>query len=116
MNGKEILEKILPKGGELKGAEPYSHQQKALKALESGKAIILRAPTGSGKTEAVLAPFLAMQGKDFPRQMIYSLPMRVLAFQLAQRARKAVEECGFQKDKKDGILHDLVDNYLYFMS
>ena len=108
MNGKEILEKILPKGGELKGAEPYSyqpylHQEKALEALQSGKAIILRAPTGSGKTEAVLAPFLAMQGKDFPWQMIYSLPMRVLAFQLAQRAREAVEKCGFQKDKKDVV-------------
>jgi len=96
MNGKEILEKILPKG--VKEAEPYSHQQKALEALVNGKAIILRAPTGSGKTEAVLAPFLAMQGKDFPRQMIYSLSMRVLAFQLAQRARKAVKECGLQND------------------
>ncbi|MCX7705859.1 MAG: CRISPR-associated helicase Cas3' [bacterium] len=50
--------------------------------------LLIKAPSGSGKTEAVIAPFLSQFiANDFsiaPR-MIYVLPMRVLANTLAER-------------------------------
>ncbi|HIC90849.1 MAG TPA: DEAD/DEAH box helicase, partial [Syntrophaceae bacterium] len=40
--------------------------------------VILRAPTGSGKSEAAFMPFLNLRGKTLPNRMIYTLPMRAL--------------------------------------
>jgi len=37
----------------LTGHEPYPHQIKTYEALAKGESVILRAPTGSGKSEAV---------------------------------------------------------------
>ncbi len=72
---------------------PYDHQRQAAKALLAGKSVLLRAPTGSGKTEAICGPFLHSLATDgpLPRRMIYSLPMRVLATALRDRARKWTE-------------------------
>ncbi|MCD6318068.1 CRISPR-associated helicase Cas3' [Candidatus Aerophobetes bacterium] len=70
-------------------AAPYEHQIKMWEIIEKGKyPILLKAPTGSGKTEAVIAPFLAqfVKNKFFvaPR-LIYVLPMRVLVNSIADR-------------------------------
>lgn len=58
------------------------------KAFKGNFPLLLKAPTGSGKTEAVLAPFLSQfLNNDFtiaPR-LIYVLPMRVLANSIADR-------------------------------
>ncbi|HOP60130.1 MAG TPA: CRISPR-associated helicase Cas3' [Candidatus Saccharicenans sp.] len=71
---------------------PYDHQKEVWKRLLEGNfPLLLRAPTGSGKTEAVLAPFLSQfLNNDFtiaPR-LIYVLPMRVLANSIAERIQK----------------------------
>jgi len=71
---------------------PYEHQVKIWEKLTNGETpLLLRAPTGSGKTEAVIAPFLYQFVKrDFflaPR-LIYVLPMRVLANTLTERIKK----------------------------
>jgi len=71
---------------------PYEHQIKVWGKLIGGETpLLLRAPTGSGKTEAVVAPFLYQFVKnDFfiaPR-LIYVLPMRVLANTLTERIKK----------------------------
>ncbi|MEJ5376853.1 MAG: CRISPR-associated helicase Cas3' [bacterium] len=49
--------------------------------LLAGRNAILQAPTGSGKTKAALFPFLLAQKQDldFPRKVLYCVPMRVLA-------------------------------------
>lgn len=75
---------------EITGFNPHSFQLAAIKSIIEGKSIILRAPTGSGKSEAILIPFLFLYvqnltGKKFPNQLIYSLPMRVLVNSLGNR-------------------------------
>jgi len=70
---------------------PYEHQRKLWELLKREKyPILLKAPTGSGKTEAVLAAFLNqfLLGEFViaPR-LIYVLPMRVLVNSIADRIR-----------------------------
>lgn len=65
--------------------ELFPFQQRAFEALVQGRNVILQAPTGAGKTRAALFPFLYCLAESdpgcFPRQCIYSVPMRVLANQ-----------------------------------
>lgn len=67
------------------GLTPQAHQKGAWSALQNGHPIILRAPTGSGKTEAVVFPFIALRNHSLPSRLIYALPLRSLANQIAQR-------------------------------
>jgi CRISPR-associated endonuclease/helicase Cas3 len=58
-----------------------SYQIEPARVLLEGRNVILQAPTGSGKTKAAQFPFFAAQrlGLNFPRKMVYCVPMRVLA-------------------------------------
>ena len=67
---------------------PYRYQKDCMEYISEGKSIILRAPTGSGKSEAVIVPFLAYMNETLPPQIIYSLPVRVLVEDLAERFKK----------------------------
>lgn len=73
----------------LKIDSPYEHQKEIWNKLLEGRfPLLLKAPTGSGKTEAVIAPFLSQfLNDDFPiaPRLIYVLPMRVLANNIADR-------------------------------
>jgi len=68
----------------------YPHQKKTMDYLLCGKSIILRAPTGSGKSEAVIIPFLIGMNQSLPSQIIYSLPVRTLVNDLAERFKRYV--------------------------
>jgi CRISPR-associated endonuclease/helicase Cas3 len=65
--------------------ELYPYQQRVKELIQSGKSVILQAPTGAGKTRAALAPFIENffdhADGSTPRKCIYSVPMRVLANQ-----------------------------------
>jgi len=52
---KNYKEKVLSRMRfkNLTGYEPYPHQIATYEALKNGKSVILRAPTGSGKSEAI---------------------------------------------------------------
>jgi CRISPR-associated endonuclease/helicase Cas3 len=56
-------------------------------SLQDGKSIVMRAPTGSGKSEAILCGYLwaLLQSEAFPQQTVYALPMRCLVDSLAKR-------------------------------
>ena len=57
--------------------------------------LLLRSPTGSGKTEAVLAPFLSQfidNNYLIAPRMIYVLPMRVLVNSVAERIKKYIQK------------------------
>ncbi|MGQ9696117.1 MAG: DEAD/DEAH box helicase, partial [Thermodesulfobacteriota bacterium] len=75
---------------------PFDHQIHIWERIHNMEfPLLMRAPTGSGKTEAVLAPFLSQfVNNNFyiaPR-LIYVLPMRVLANSVAERIKKYTEK------------------------
>jgi len=71
---------------------PFEHQINLWERIHAiDFPLLLKAPTGSGKTEAVLAPFLSqfIDNKfHIAPRMIYVLPMRVLVNSVAKRIRK----------------------------
>lgn len=73
----------------------YPYQERVKQLIHSGKSVILQAPTGAGKTRAALAPFIEaffdFPPEAFPRQCIYSVPMRVLANQFVHEYRRYAE-------------------------
>lgn len=89
MEAREFYKKYL-------GIEnPFHHQVSLFEKLTSGFfPLVLKAPTGSGKTEAVVAPFLSQfVSGDFiiaPR-LVYVLPMRVLVNSTAERIKDYAE-------------------------
>ncbi|NJE06357.1 CRISPR-associated helicase Cas3' [Thermococcus sp. M36] len=69
------------------GFNPYTFQLEAMESLIEGSSLIVRAPTGSGKSEMVLIPFIFETNENLPSQMIYSLPNRTLVESIGERAR-----------------------------
>ncbi|RLF37146.1 MAG: CRISPR-associated helicase Cas3', partial [Thermoplasmata archaeon] len=70
------------------GFTPYEYQKQAMDFLMDGKTLIIRAPTGSGKTELALVPFIYHLNDFLPPQLIYSLPTRTLVESIGERATK----------------------------
>lgn len=71
---------------------PYEMQENLWQILQEGRfPVLLKAPTGSGKTEAIVAPFLSQFTENrfiIAPRLIYVLPMRVLVNSVAERIRK----------------------------
>jgi CRISPR/Cas system-associated endonuclease/helicase Cas3 len=72
--------------------QPYNFQTQAIAQILKRQNTILRAPTGSGKTETAIAPFLFAKSLnlDFPNKLIYVVPLRTLANSLRQRVEMLV--------------------------
>lgn len=97
---------------------PYLHQIELWEKIKDGEfPILLKAPTGSGKTEAVLAPFLSQfienNFKIAPR-LIYVLPMRILVNNITERIRKYTKKISPYISVK--IQHGDVPNALFFIA
>jgi CRISPR-associated endonuclease/helicase Cas3 len=71
---------------------PFDYQIEVARLLFDGRNILLRAPTGAGKTWAVLAPFLFDGWKARPTRLIYALPLRTLAQGVYHQARDAAKK------------------------
>lgn len=74
----------------------YPYQQRVKELIQSGHSVILQAPTGAGKTRAALAPFIEaffeFPASRFPKQCIYSVPMRALATQFEAEYKKLAQK------------------------
>jgi CRISPR/Cas system-associated endonuclease/helicase Cas3 len=72
--------------------QPYNFQTQTINRILKRQDTILRAPTGSGKTETAIAPFLFAKSLnlDFPNKLIYVVPLRTLANSLRQRVEMLV--------------------------
>ena len=92
LRDKDVLEgemKICQKFKNICGFDRvYPFQHEVFKLLKQGKSIVLHAPTGSGKSEAIITPFLDNMNTSLPSQLIYSLPMRTLVDDLSKRFKK----------------------------
>lgn len=71
--------------------EPFDHQISVARLLFDHKNVLLRAPTGAGKTLAVIVPFLSDLWQHKPSRLIYALPLRTLAQGVYQDAQCAVK-------------------------
>lgn len=92
----ELVSKIVEaRGCHLK---KYSFFEEVWKALSEGsRFLVIRAPTGCGKTEAVFTPFAhaLANNTDSPWfSMVYALPTRSLVFSMAKRFSKALKASG----------------------
>ncbi|EYE89416.1 hypothetical protein Q428_02910 [Fervidicella metallireducens AeB] len=74
------------------GFYPYKFQISIAEKLLNNKNVIMQAPTGSGKTWASIMPYLysCYKGINFPRKLIYSLPLRVLANSLYSEVNEKI--------------------------
>ncbi len=78
----------------LTGNHPYPYQERFAALWEDGNSLILRAPTGAGKTWTVVAPFLhsVASGRRFADRLIYALPLRTLASGIHRSVADAVSQ------------------------
>jgi CRISPR-associated endonuclease/helicase Cas3 len=72
----------------------YRYQRRVCDLVLGGRPVVLQAPTGAGKTRAALEPFFEAFVRElpFPRQAIYSVPMRTLANQFHTEHRRALQD------------------------
>ncbi len=73
---------------------PHDYQLRVARRLFEGRNLLLRAPTGAGKTLAVLAPFFAEGWKAKPCRLIYALPLRTLAQGIYREAESLALKLG----------------------
>ncbi len=106
MTVKEAFESIV-------GYAPYDHQARAWTVLAQGKPLVLRAPTGSGKTEAVFLPFAASAISSNPLRLLYALPLRSLANQLKERLERYATRLG-RRDWRIRLQHGQVPESVLF--
>lgn len=75
---------------------PYEHQVRGWEQINAlNFPLLLKAPTGSGKTEAVIAPFLSQFINNkfhIAPRLLYVLPMRVLVNSLAGRIKSYTQK------------------------
>src|SRR5712692_1388624 len=81
---------------------PRLFQLKVRELLMKGKSVILQAPTGAGKTDAALWPFiqnLEQDGNALPRTCLYATPMRVLSNQFYEKYRHRIARLDKERGK-----------------
>jgi CRISPR-associated endonuclease/helicase Cas3 len=98
---------------QLTGHAPFDYQVRVGRLLCEGKNIVLRAPTGAGKTWSVLVPFLFPEWKEAPARLIYALPLRTLAQGVYREARETARRLGLAVEgEQDGRGREVVSPFV----
>lgn len=71
---------------------PFDYQTHAAELLTEGRNVLLRAPTGAGKTWTVVVPSLWDFWQNKPNRLIYALPLRTLAQGIYAEAKSLAEK------------------------
>jgi CRISPR/Cas system-associated endonuclease/helicase Cas3 len=89
----ELLSLVEKYFQDLTGFCPRQFQTETIVKLLNRQDVLLRAPTGSGKTETAIAPFLFAKPLElnFPNKLIYVVPLRTLANSLRQRTETLIQ-------------------------
>lgn len=79
---------------QLFGFKPLDFQLETAEHLLNGTNVILQAPTGAGKTNAALFPFIYAKQHNclFADRLIYALPQRTLAVALYEQTKQLISE------------------------
>jgi len=102
-----IVEAIVKSRG--RELQKYRYFEELWKSLHNGNQLIfLQAPTGAGKTEAVLTPFLRslIHGEREWHSLLYVLPTRSLVFNMFHRICKTLSICKRSFGKPEKIVID----------
>ncbi len=75
---------------------PRPYQEAVAEHLRARRHVIVRAPTGAGKTLSVLAPFLLLRQEIQVAGLIYVLPLRTLVEAISEEARQLAEPLGLK--------------------
>ena len=88
--------------------KPYRFQERFFDFYLKNEDILLKAPTGTGKTWASILPFVFTwkEGLLFPKKLIYSLPLRTLANSLYKKVseNKIIKKMGLRVSLQTGEL------------
>lgn len=95
-----------PFGAIAPGLSPRSAQRTILELAvpEKGSVTILEAETGSGKTEAALARFVALFAAGQVDGMMFALPTRTAATQIFERVVRAVESAFVDSETRPSVV------------
>ncbi|ABZ83124.1 crispr-associated helicase cas3, putative [Heliomicrobium modesticaldum Ice1] len=79
---------------QITGKKPYGFQTQVAREVLEQERVILRAPTGSGKTWAALLPFLYAKENRTPwaDRLIYAVPLRTLGKNLYSTIKKRLDD------------------------
>jgi len=74
--------------------EAHEYQVNVARQLMEGRSVVVRAPTGAGKTWSVLVPFFYPGWQRCPARLIYALPLRTLAQGIYREAQETARQLG----------------------
>ncbi|MFN3740589.1 MAG: CRISPR-associated helicase Cas3' [Thermodesulfovibrionales bacterium] len=99
-------------------SSPYKFQRNSWEQIHTLKfPLLVKAPTGSGKTEAVLAPYLSQfidNNFHIAPRLIYVLPMRVLVNSVAERIARYTKKISPHISVK--VQHGEIPNAPFFIA
>ncbi|MEM2045123.1 MAG: CRISPR-associated helicase Cas3' [Candidatus Bathyarchaeia archaeon] len=89
----DIVETIVKSRGRI--PQKYHYFEEVWDSFQNNQLIFLQAPTGAGKTEAVLAPFIQnlIDNERRWHSVLYVLPTRSLVFNMFYRICKTLNAC-----------------------
>lgn len=84
------------------GSHRYDYQVQVANRLLEGENLVLRAPTGSGKTLSALVPFVLGRKEGRWSRLIYALPLRTLVRSIYREAQRLAEPHGLHVTMQTG--------------